>query len=1701
MFITGGALSYDSGTYYFMARFQSPAATNDWAKVFLTTGQNSWNLQGNPINSTTQQLDIAMANWSPWSGQMSFGGLFGNYSWDTLYLHVFVTDGWSNTWYLMQPITFIPNTWWGGWMPALIVSELVAEWSWGVDWIEFLSLSGDRQLSGWTLDVYDNAGVLTTYNLTGGTIPASGLLVLQYEFPNTWGMIVLKNSLWETWARVIYNDSWIYNNDTQNYAWIIPLGKSATQGMWWVRSINNNPNPGWFNDAVDVSSCNDLLWYLATPPTLRSIANCLSGEAFGGVLTNMWDMQDPTNTPSSWSGALYFEKPWRGKITFKQHMNLTDEATTKLLQAMGAQLDMQSWWKIGFDASITWYISDTLRTANAELVMYNVNQLGVYEALSSGMIFSKDSDTHEILTGAALPDLSWFAYTGANSGTLSFMTNHFTSFEIARIKNITQTWWYDTIQAAIDSAQAGDIITVASGIYTEDIVLYNWPFTLSWIGSPIISGTITLKNYNEFGSADSITITGFAPIYTLYADLADINFNQYYTLSDAISYIASGGTIYIDGWSGNLYSSYAEDGVITINKSMSIIGTWLDRPKISFYDPGLSGQLIVDAPNVIFRNINFVPVDYASVPSMIQTPQVDGVSFNNCAFNGLVENTDTSWSWLNATGNYRYGNPVTGTSFSWNIYYIPRCLNDTCTTLVNSNAMLSNLTVTGRTLSWAFSSGVTWYTITVPYQRTGTITATPTTNDSGATWTWDNYITLLTGWSTWSIIITVTASDTTTTWVYTITVTRSAPSTDANLASLSVSPWTLSWAFNSWTNTYTVNFAYSYTGTVSITGAKNDAFATITSWSYSLPLTVGSTWSMFITVTAEDSSTKTYTVTVTRSAPSTNTSLSWLVTNTGTLYWFTWLEVPYNFSWVVSLTPTAFHPYATITWNYSAPFALWVTWTLTVVVTAEDGTTTWGYSIVIFRTAASSDANLSSLILTGLGAGLSFSSWTINYTVNFAYSATGTVSITWTKNDTYASIISWSYSLLLTVGSTWSMYITVQAEDWTIKTYTVTITRSAPSTDANLASLSVSPWTLSWAFNSWINTYTVNYAYSQTGTVTITWTKNDTFASITSWNYSLPLTVGSTWSMFITVTAEDSSTKTYTVTVTRSAPSTNTSLSGLTTNTGILYWFTWVEIPYAFSWTVSLTPTAFHPYATITWNYSAPFALWVTWTLTIKVIAEDGTTSWNYSVNVFRTPASTDATLLSLSPSTGTLSPSFSSGTYTYNVLIPYSYIGTITATPTTTNSYATISWSTSVSWLTTWSAWTITFTVIAENWITTLTNTIYIFRINTLSNVSSTVSWTTVTVAYITDMTATWYVAYGTSTLNNIKAGPATTGHSFAITWLTNNVTYSYRVYALNGGQTWNYSATGTFTIDTIAPILSWAAAVTNLTSQTPSYSFTGSEAGTITYSWLCSSATTAAISWLNTIVFSALANATYTWCQLKVTDTAGNISDWLPIPTFTVNYTAPSWGGGWGSNPIKDVCPDGDNSPSFYDNKCEPSWSTTWALHWQAIRYTWSIRESQYSSERNNAYLHAYGIGITTMNTIQDADMEWFLIRAHMAKMMATYAIKILHQTPNTWALCIFNDVAHQSTEMRFYITLACQLGLMGVGVNDFDPNGEVTRAQFGTVLSRALYGSGSNTTGEFYYLNHLNALKANNIITNINPYLKEIRWYVMLMLYRAQ
>ena len=72
------------------------------------------------------------------------------------------------------------------------------------------------------------------------------------------------------------------------------------------------------------------------------------------------------------------------------------------------------------------------------------------------------------------------------------------------------------------------------------------------------------------------------------------------------------------------------------------------------------------------------------------------------------------------------------------------------------------------------------------------------------------------------------------------------------------------------------------------------------------------------------------------------------------------------------------------------------------------------------------------------------------------------------------------------------------------------------------------------------------------------------------------------------------------------------------------------------------------------------------------------------------------------------------------------------------------------------------------------------------------------------------------------------------------------------------------------------------------------------------------------------------------------------------------------------EDNCPDGDYSPSRYDGDCGSYSEVEEPIHEAAKVYQCSISDSDYSQEMNQAYIYACNRRITTMNTIQLADMN---------------------------------------------------------------------------------------------------------------------------------
>ena len=162
-------------------------------------------------------------------------------------------------------------------------------------------------------------------------------------------------------------------------------------------------------------------------------------------------------------------------------------------------------------------------------------------------------------------------------------------------------------------------------------------------------------------------------------------------------------------------------------------------------------------------------------------------------------------------------------------------------------------------------------------------------------------------------------------------------------------------------------------------------------------------------------------------------------------------------------------------------------------------------------------------------------------------------------------------------------------------------------------------------------------------------------------------------------------------------------------------------------------------------------------------------------------------------------------------------------------------------------------------------------------------------------------------------------------------------------------------------------------------------------------------------------------------------------------------------------------------------------------------------YTQEFQEAYEFAKEKWITTMPTIQEAQMDWKLTRIAMAKMLSQYAINVLWQKPANIVTPKFNDVTDkQNSDYDDWVSLAYQLWIMWQNMpnNKFRPDDGVTRAEFATALSRMLYHTSDweYKSTDKYYTNHMKKLVQEKIITNDDAKMKELRWYVMIMLMRS-
>ena len=385
----------------------------------------------------------------------------------------------------------------------------------------------------------------------------------------------------------------------------------------------------------------------------------------------------------------------------------------------------------------------------------------------------------------------------------------------------------------------------------------------------------------------------------------------------------------------------------------------------------------------------------------------------------------------------------------------------------------------------------------------------------------------------------------------------------------------------------------------------------------------------------------------------------------------------------------------------------------------------------------------------------------------------------------------------------------------------------------------------------------------------------------------------------------------------------------------------------------------------------------------------------------------------------------------------------------------------------------------------------------------------TNATITYIKDTVPPVITLLGNSSVNIIQGATYTDAGATALDNLDGNISANIITSGtINTSILWTYQITYNVTDSDWNTATQVTRYVTVNTKDAPtanvSYSTTETISGDVT---AIVGNFSEAVTWLNESSHTFTENGVFTF---TFQDLYGNTGSAI-ANVFWIDrtYHAPNSGGGasWGS-PWIAIIGDSYIPPKIWKLTIwVPKFNNLTWTSYSIDRQTASITKSPYTPEINSWYLWAYQYGITTMSTIQQANIEGKLTRKDMAKMISSFALNVLNKEASTGDNCLFSDIDTLSREAQSYIIVSCKLGLMGYDSNGktvkkiFNPLAEVDRAQFGTILSRLLRGNLNNQTGTAYYQKHLEALKVNGIMTKTsNPTMKELRWNVFLMLQRT-
>lgn len=228
-----------------------------------------------------------------------------------------------------------------------------------------------------------------------------------------------------------------------------------------------------------------------------------------------------------------------------------------------------------------------------------------------------------------------------------------------------------------------------------------------------------------------------------------------------------------------------------------------------------------------------------------------------------------------------------------------------------------------------------------------------------------------------------------------------------------------------------------------------------------------------------------------------------------------------------------------------------------------------------------------------------------------------------------------------------------------------------------------------------------------------------------------------------------------------------------------------------------------------------------------------------------------------------------------------------------------------------------------------------------------------------------------------------------------------------------------------------------------------------------------------------------------------------------------------------LRDLCPMGDKSHSYYDGVCGSNDIVDILKHPSADKKPTPVDPQSFvpsldqiratimtlsqgtvaSLEQVQAYLFAKAAGLTTMPSYEDARPNDPITRAEFSKLLVAFLQNVLHREADASRVSIcthYLDVGKNLDDLQQSIYQACVYKVMGLK-NDgdtplvtFDPYGTLTRKDVVTTLDRIINGV-LNDNAYPYYTKHMQALYDAGLIKDTSPDIVESRINAFTMMLR--